>query len=380
MLDIAGPRFLKLILSVDALTPPLSGIGRYTWELASRIGQVQGVEKIRFFRGGRWVDDPAALLKKASRGHRYRFKFPRWAKDWYWQRACRGQVFHAPNYFLPHYVENGVATIHDLSVLKFPETHPVERVRQFEKSFRQTLDVAAHLITDSESTRMEVIEFLGWPSEKITAVHLGVSSRFVPGSTAALLPTSHRYGLNPGGYSLCVSTIEPRKRIDSLLTAYSCLPEKLRVAYPLILVGGAGWHSEHLHQAINAGQSAGWIRYLGFVPEDDLPALYAGARLFVYPSSYEGFGLPVAEAMASGVPVVTSDCSCLPEITSGAAKMVDPDDVENLIATIKDALTDTAWRQEAIAKGLQVAGRYNWDECVRRTVEVYKASNLGMHE
>jgi glycosyltransferase involved in cell wall biosynthesis len=137
------------------------------------------------------------------------------------------------------------------------------------------------------------------------------------------------YGLSHGSYSLCVTTIEPRKRIDSLLAAYARLPEKLRVVYPLILVGGKGWRSEHLHQAIDAAANAGWLHYLGFVPEDDLPALYAGARLFVYPSSYEGFGLPVIEAMASGVPVVTSNRSCLPEIASGAAKLVDPDDVEN---------------------------------------------------
>jgi len=366
---------LKLILSVDALSPSLSGIGRYTWELASRIGQMPGIEQVRYFRAGHWVNDPASLLKVASPSRKRRFKFPHWAKNWYWQRACHRQVFHTPNYFLPPYAEHGVVTVHDLSVFKFPETHPVERVKQFENCFRQTLDIAAHLITDSEATRQEVIEFFSWPAERVTAVHLGVSPRFAPRSAVELLPTLQRYNLNYGSYSLCVSTIEPRKGIDSLLAAYARLPEKMRVVYPLILIGGKGWHSEHLHQAIDAGQRAGWLRYFGFVPEDDLPALYAGARLFVYPSRYEGFGLPVAEAMASGVPVISSDRSCLPEIASGAAKLIDPDDVDNFVATIEEALTDSAWQQGAIANGLRVAARYNWDECVRLTVAAYKTSD-----
>lgn len=363
---------MKLILSVDALSPSLSGIGRYTWELASRIGKMPGVEQVRYFRAGQWVNDPASLLRRTSQGRKRRFKFPRWAKNWYWERACRGQVFHAPNYFLPAYAENGVVTVHDLSVFKFPETHPVERVQQFEKSFRQTLDIAEHLITDSETTRQEVIDFFGWSAERITAVHLGVSPRFAPRSAAQLAPTLQRFRLNFSGYSLCVSTIEPRKRIDSLLAAYARLPEKMLAAYPLVLVGGKGWRSEHLHKAIDAGQNAGWLRYLGFVSEDDLPALYAGARLFVYPSSYEGFGLPVVEAMSSGIPVVSSDRSCLPEITAGAAKLVSPDDVENLATSIEEALMNSTWRQEAIARGIQVAARYNWGKCVRRTVDVYK--------
>lgn len=367
---------MKLILSVDALSPSLSGIGRYTWELASRMGQVPNIEQVRYFRAGQWVDDPATLLRAASAGRKYRFKYPRWAKDWYWQRACRGQVFHAPNYFLPPYAENGVVTVHDLSVFKFPETHPVERVKQFEKSFRQTLDIAAHLITDSEVTRQEVITYFGWPSNRVTAIHLGVSPMFAPRTAAQLAPVLRRYGLNAGAYTLCVSTIEPRKRIDSLLAAYARLPKKILAAYPLVLVGGKGWNSEHLHASIESAQKAGWLHYLGFVDEADLPTIYAGAHLFVYPSIYEGFGLPVAEAMASGVPVVTSDRSTLPEVAAGAAKLVNPDDLEALSVAIEASISDSDWRQHATAEGLQVAKRYHWDTCLKQTLAVYNAASM----
>ena len=336
------------------------------------MGQAQGIEQVRYYRAGRWVDDPAALLGGGSPGRKHRFKYPRWAKDWYWKRACQGQVFHAPNYFLPLYAENGVVTVHDLSVFKFPETHPVERVRQFEKSFRQTLGIATHLITDSEITRQEVIAYFGWPSERVTAIPLGVSPVFTPRTPAQLTPVLQRYGLNPGAYSLCVSTIEPRKRIDSLLAAYARLPRAIRAAYPLVLVGGKGWHSEHLHASIEAAQQAGWLRYLGFVDEADLPALYAGAHLFVYPSIYEGFGLPVLEAMASGVPVVTSNCSSLPEVSQGAALLLDPDDVAGLSNGMKMALLDESWRSAARANGLHVAQRYTWEQCAQQTLDVYR--------
>lgn len=366
-----GESSLKLILSVDALSPPLSGIGRYTWELASRMGQVPGVKQIRYFRAGQWVNDPASLLIGTSPCRKHRFKYPLWAKDWYWQQACRGEVFHAPNYFLPHYAENGVVTVHDLSVFKFPETHPVERVKQFETLFRQTLDIATHLITDSEATRLEVMDFFAWPAERITSVHLGVSSDFTLRSADDLVPALIRFGLRPGGYALCVSTIEPRKRIDALLDAYAKLPDGLRKSYPLVLVGGKGWRSEHLHELIDRGQHAGWLHYLGFVPEADLPALYAGARVFAYPSIYEGFGLPVVEAMASGVPVVISDRSCLPEVAAGAACLVNPDDIDTMTAGLEMGLVDTEWRDTAIACGLQVAARYDWSECAKQTAAVY---------
>ncbi|MEI6070011.1 MAG: glycosyltransferase family 1 protein [Methylococcaceae bacterium] len=362
---------MKLILSVDALSSPLSGIGRYTWELASRIGQVQSVEQVRYFRNGEWIDDPASLLNGASSGRKRHYKLPRWAKDWYWRQACRGEVFHGPNFFLPPYAENGAVTVHDLSVFKFPETHPVERLREFDRLFQRTLDRAAHLITVSETTKQEIIAYLDWPAEKITAIHNGVSAFFAPRNSEALMPLLSRYGLQYCGYILCVSTIEPRKRIDALLDAYNQLPVSLRATYPLVLVGGKGWLSESLHKQIERGQHAGWLHYLGYVPEADLPALYAGAQLFAYPSIYEGFGLPVIEAMASGVPVLTSNRSCLPEVAAGAARLVNPDDIDALTAGLEEGLVDSAWREKAITCGLKVAVRYDWAECVKQTAAVY---------
>ena len=370
----SAPGRVKLVLSVDALLPPLSGIGRYTWELASRMPHVPSVGSVRFFRAGQWVADPSSLLVAATSPGKRRLKPPRWAKEIYWRNALRGAVFHGPNYLLPRHAENAVATVHDLSVFKFPETHPVERIRQFEREFANSMALAKHLITDSQATRQEVMDFLAWPADRITAVPLGVSPQFAPAAADHLSPALRKYGLTQGGYVLCVSTLEPRKKIANLLLAYQCLPASMRNQYPLVLVGGYGWLSEELHGQVNRLSVQGWLRYLGFVPEADLPVLYAGARAFAYPSIYEGFGLPVLEAMASGVPVVTSNRSCLPELTQGAALLVEPDDIDALAQCIATSVSDEVWRGAASENGLAAAKAFTWERCVEATARVYRST------
>lgn len=366
---------MTVVLAVDALSPAPSGIGRYAWELATRLPQRLGADGVRFYREGRWVAKPETLLQPTPAGAAkaarcFPLSSPRWLARRLMTRACRGQVFHGPNYFLPPCADIGVATVHDLSVFKFPETHPVARIRQFEREFKATLARAVHLVTDSEATRLEVIDFLAWPAARISAIPLGVAASFAPAAAGAL--QLERYGLRRGGYTLCVSTMEPRKRIGNLLHAYQCLPAPLRQRYPLVLAGGAGWLSEALHQEIERLSAQGWLRYLGFVPETDLAALYNGARAFCYPSIYEGFGLPVLEAMASGVPVICANRSSLPEVSQGAARLVDPDDIEALAAALHSGLEDETWRAVASASGLAVASGYSWDSCVDQTVHLYK--------
>lgn len=372
---------LKLILSVDALSPSLSGIGRYTWELAQRLPAHPLLigEGVRFYRNGSWVDSPASLLNapppETSKGKGWkhlRLKQPKWLRNWRVEAGFRGKVFHGTNFFLPECAETAVATVHDLSVFKHPETHPAERIKQFDREFKASMGRAAHLITDSKATRLEVIDFLGWPEEKITAVPLGVSPRFAPASAVALEPILNGFGLRYGTYALCVSTLEPRKKIANLLQAYKCLPAELREKHPLVLIGDQGWLSDALHEDIRRLSAMGWLKYLGFVPEADMPALYAGARSFVYPSVYEGFGLPVLEAMSSGVPVVTSSFTSLPEITQNAALLLNPDDIDALTAGIQTSLSDEVWRANAAAAGIVVARTYSWDACIEQTVAVYR--------
>ncbi|MEQ5843324.1 glycosyltransferase family 4 protein [Paraburkholderia acidicola] len=368
---------MKLILAVDALVPPLTGIGRYAWELASHYQSVRHeLDSMRFFFAGRWVDYPEDLLQSSSAGTiaqkntRHLLRPPKSWREWHLRRAMRGHLFHSPNYFLPESVDGGIVTVHDLSVFKYPETHPLVRIKHFEKNFALTLRRATHLITDSEATRNEVIEYFDWSPERVTAIALGARAEFRPRDVSEVATALSGYGLVYGGYSLCVSTLEPRKRIDRLLAAYLDLPLSVRLRYPLVLAGSAGWSNDTLRDEIERGEREGWLRYLGFVSETFLPLLYSGARAFLYPSVYEGFGLPVLEAMASGVPTLTSNSSSLPEVAGGAAWLVEPDIHDALRDGIEQVLCSDVWRDTAIVNGLQIARLLTWERCAKRTLEV----------
>ncbi|MBY4722339.1 MULTISPECIES: glycosyltransferase family 4 protein [Burkholderia] len=365
---------MKLILSVDPIAHPLTGIGRYTWELARHYHTTSCEQPVRFLHGTRWVNDPALLLRpgglagtpgKSGWG---KLLHSRRLARWRLAREIGSHFCHGPNYFLPEAAESGVVTVHDLSVFKFPETHPIERIRHFETGFASTLARARHLITDSEATRHEVAAYFGWPLERITAIQLGVSDAYRIHAEDELTTALAVFGLRAGTYTLCVSTLEPRKRVDRLIRAYGRLPVSLRQRFPLVLAGGKGWLNDALLAQIEQAEQAGWLRYLGFVPEASLPALYAGAHAFFFPSVYEGFGLPVLEALASGTPVLTSNSTSLPEVAGGAAWLVEPDHDDELLDGIERVLIDDEWRADAIGRGLEVASRHRWSTCGDRTL------------
>lgn len=348
----------------------MTGIGRYCLELANRLPVDPRIENLRFLHGTQWIKRPLDLVD----GMPSAWRPPRlWRKliKLFDHQSFRGALTHSPNYFLPERAEGGIATVHDLSVFKYPETHPAERIADFERRFSKTIARADHFVVDSETVRQELIEFAGLDGDRVTAVHLGIAPEFQPRTSDQCRPVLDHFGLGFGAYALCVSSFEPRKRIAKLIVAYRELPQALRQHIPLVLVGGVGWLNEELLDAIARAEAEGWLRSLGYVADNQLHLLYSGAGLFVYPSTYEGFGLPPVEAMASGVPVVTANCSCLPEITGGAAMLLDPDDVIEFKKNLERALTDEIWRAQAVKKGRAVAKQYNWNRCVAETVDVY---------
>lgn len=360
---------MKIALSVDALAPSLTGIGRYTWELVKGLQQHSAVDELGFYRHGRAVADPAVYLAENGKAPSY------WPGQKWWQRRCYRQLVgssfcHGTNYFLPPEAETGVITVHDLSVFKYPETHPIERIREFEKLLPASIEKACHVITDSEAVRQEVIDWFSLDSSKVTAIHLGVDPAFKPAHPAQSWHYLEKLALKAGNYSLCVSTLEPRKRISELLNAYRLLPHSLRQQCPLVLAGTQGWENELLLVQIRLAQAEGWLIYPGFVSESTLVELYQGAKLFIYPSLYEGFGLPVAEAMACGVPVLSSDCVCLKEIGRGISNEVDISNqaefVQNLLS-----LLDASDSNIASSDIKPNTYRYDWGSCVQETIDIY---------
>ncbi|MFJ2713320.1 MULTISPECIES: glycosyltransferase family 4 protein [unclassified Pseudomonas] len=375
---------MKLILSVEPVRFPLTGIGRYTYELALRLQQNPEITDLQFFAGRRFLPSlPAASdtsgngygLKRAVQKNflaveAYRLLMPLLRKQ-----ALKGHgdfLYHSPNYYLPPFAGRSVATFHDLSPFTWSHCHSPQLVRYLQKELKTTLVRADALITDSEYTRKELSDYFSWPIERIHTVALASSAEFHPRSADALRTTLSRHGLKVGGYSLFVGTIEPRKNIETLLDAYSRLPLELRKRWPLVLTGYYGWRNEDIHHRLESARREGWAFYLGFVPSEDLPLLFAGARLFTFPSLYEGFGLPVLEAMSSGVPVVCSNSSSLPEVAGNAALMCEATDTVALTELLQQGLEDETWRASAIEQGLLHAAKFSWERCARETFQVYQ--------
>lgn len=366
---------MKVIVEASSLLHPKTGIGRYTWELAKRLCASDRMNSTQFYVQGKVVDTLELVGELKPR-----ISYPLWSKPWriarrayldiYANKACDQSVVHGPNYFLPSCARNGIITVHDLSIYRYPETHPIERIKQFEKNFQDTLRRTEHIIADSVSAQREIIEVLGWQEDKVSVVALGVAPEFTP-LIQQNNPFLEKYGLQRDGYTLCVSTIEPRKNIDKLVQAYEVLSLELRKAFPLVIIGGEGWLSEPIMVLIERGVSQGWIIRPGYVSESELVMFYQHARVFVYPSEYEGFGLPVAEAMACGVPVVISDRTSLPEVAQGCGMIIEPHDIISFTQAVEKALCDEKWREQASINGLVVATAYTWDKCVEETINVY---------
>jgi alpha-1,3-rhamnosyl/mannosyltransferase len=375
---------MKLILSVEPVRFPLTGIGRYTYELALRLQQSPEITDLQFFSGRRFLSSLPTAADESGNGYglkravqknflaveAYRLLMPLLRKQAL--KAHSDFLYHSPNYYLPPFAGRSVATFHDLSPFTWSHCHAPQLVRYLQKELKTTLGRADALITDSDYTRNELAEYFSWPIERIYTVPLASSAEFHPRTADELKSTLSRHGLEVGGYSLFVGTIEPRKNITTLLDAYSRLPLDVRKRWPLVLTGYHGWRNESIHQRLESARREGWAYYLGFIPGEDLPLLFAGARLFTFPSLYEGFGLPVLEAMSSGVPVVCSNSSSLPEVAGNAALMCDAMDIEALTGLIRRGLEDQAWRTIAIEQGLLHAAKFSWERCAMNTLEVYK--------
>ncbi len=281
-------------------------------------------------------------------------------------------VFHGLNYLLP--AQRGkaalVVTVHDLSAVRHPEWHPAPRVLAHRIGLRRLARAVDHVITDTEAVRAEVIAHLGLPRERVATVHLAASPGFRPRQPAELKPALDRWDLSPGGYLLFSGALEPRKNLVRLLDAVAALRGRRRDIPPLILAGPAGWRNREIRDRIAAAGPR--ARYLGYLAREDLEALVAGCAAFVFPSLYEGFGLPVLEAMASGVPVVTSRGGALQEVAGGAAILVDPLDVEAIAAGIGKVLDDTSLRETLARKGLARATEFSWERTAEATLRVYE--------
>lgn len=388
---------MKVVLATDPVFWPLTGIGKYTFELANRLGSEPRISDIRYFNMGHWqsaealrrsgLDDGGnsaeegllrksfGIIRKALSSNQSAIKvYSRITPHLYRHRLkpfSADYIFHSPNFMLPPFTGKKVATFHDLSVFKYPEFHPEARVLLLKPEIIKSAEEADHIITDSEAVKREVVEYFARSPQDVTAIPLASSLGGERPDQAFLKTFLDRHGLSNEHFFLFVSTIEPRKNIDRILDAYESLPEKTQQQYPLVLTGSSGWKSEGVLKRIDTLGQNGLVHYLGYSSDAELRCLYATARALIFPSIYEGFGLPIIEAQAMGLPVVTSKVSCMPEVAGDAALFVDPFDAESIAAALERVTEDAKLRDKLKMAGLENSGQYSWDITADKTLQVY---------
>lgn len=373
---------MKVALRATALLSPLTGIGQYARCLALELQREPDVD-LHLFYGGPWSQQvrQAPVAGMASARSAIRRFVPR---PHYLFRAIeqigfttgarlRGiQLYHEPAFLPLRHRGPTVVTAHDLSWVWYPQTHPAERVAVMTDIFPRIVHEVAHLITDAEFVRQEIIRKFGVAPERITAIPLAARALFGPCEPAVMQPTLSRLGLAERGYLLCVGTLEPRKNLGLVIKAFAQLRPAQQARYPLVIAGMSGWHTSPLERLLRPLVDAGTVRTLGFVDDQALAHLYAGARMLVYPSLYEGFGLPPLEAMASGTPVIASSASTLPEVVGDAGLLVDPADDAALARAIEQLDEDDALWTRLRDAGLARASGFSWQRCAQQTLAVYR--------
>ncbi len=387
MLRALEPVTLRVAVNATPLLAPLTGIGNYIVQLGAAL-HAGGDVDVHSFYGYQWRHEspcPPVTGGHSIAATRARDLIKPWIplkrelrsliQQVTFERGLHGreiEVYHEPNYVPLRYDVPVVVTIHDLSWLRYPETHPPDRVRWLEHGLSPALTRAGAILVDSAFVRDELVAMFDVPPQRITVAHLGVSPAFRPRTPEETAATLHPLGLQHGHYLLSVGTIEPRKNIGHLLAAFARLPAALRDSFPLVIAGARGWRAADLERELRLLADRGQVRFLGHAPAADLPNLYAGAAAFIFPSLYEGFGLPPLEAMACGVPVLASDRAALPEVIGDAGLTFDPEQPQDTALKIAAILEDSAARADLAHRGENRARRFTWAACAQATVEAYR--------
>lgn len=289
-------------------------------------------------------------------------------------RNYRPALCHCTNLTAPLWAPcPTVVTIHDLTLKLMPGHHPLRRRAVMGILLAPTARQATHIIAVSETSKRDIVRMLAVPEEKVTVIYEAAASWFQPRPAAEIAPVLRRYSLEAGQYILYVGTIEPRKNLIRLVRAFA----EARAAgrrEPLVLVGALGWGFEPVFAEIERLNLRDAVVHLGFVSTDELVALYNGAAVFVFPSLYEGFGLPPLEAMACGTPVITSATSACGELAGEAALLIDPGDEAAIAGALRQVLEDQDLAAELRQRGLAHAARFSWQQAAEKTLAVYEAA------
>ncbi len=358
-----------MLVGIDAsraTSPQRTGTENYSLHLIRHLLAFKDQRYRLYFNAA----PPPGLFPQSDNWEARVIPFPRlWTHlrlSWEMVRRPPNLLF-VPAHVIPLIHPRSVVTVHDLGYLYHPGAHRAWDRLYLDLSTRFNASVASQIIADSEATKNDLVQKYHLSEERITVVYPGCNLEPVIDETG-WERVRERYHL-PDKYILHLGTLHPRKNILRLLEAFQSLVRDFPDLH-LVLAGKRGWlYEEILYKAEGLG---GRVHFPGYIASEDLPALMRGARLFILPSLYEGFGFPILEAMAAGTPVVCSNASALPEVAGDAALLVDPHDVEAMRETTRRVLEDEALRAELVERGLERAKIFSWERCARETLSVLK--------
>lgn len=359
------------------------GIGRYVRELTSALATLDNSNQYKLFVAGATQSQLSPPLAT-----NFRWKSSRITPDWFarlWHRArfplpveiFTGKIdlFHATDFVLPPTLSHTktLLTVHDLSFIRVPEAATPSLRSYLNKVVPRSVKKADHILADSQATKDDLVELYRVSPDKITVLLSGVNHRFKPVTDQHLLTqTRQKYGLKNHPYLLSVGTVQPRKNYSRVIQALHRLHQQGHELHYAI-AGGKGWLNDEMYTTIEQTNMQDYVHLLGFVDDEDLPALYSAADCLIITSLYEGFGLPILEAMASGTPVITSNLSSLPEVAGNAGLLVDPLNTEAITHAIHEIITDDSKRQQLIESGYRQVEKFTWEKSAQQLRSVYES-------
>jgi glycosyltransferase involved in cell wall biosynthesis len=393
----AGSPPLRIGIDYTPAIRQRAGIGRYTRGLVQALATLDRRNEYVLLEAGGWEQGSRGAEEQGSRGaftfppnfHHRPLPLSEHVLAILWHRLrlplpvdlLTGEVdiFHSPDFLLPP-LRHGraILTVHDLSFRRRPECADAALAAYLNRTVPPSIQRADLVLADSLSTKADLVELLGVPTEKIEALYPGVGDAYQPVRDAATLnAVRQKYNL-PDNFVLFVGTIEPRKNLSTLFQAWAKIRNpQSAIGNKLVIAGGRGWLYEETFATVERLGLSGDVVFLGYVPEADLPAFYSLARLFVFPSLYEGFGLPPLEAMACGTPVVCAHTSSLPEVAGDAALLVDPLDADGMATAMQQALDDEELCARLVERGFHQAARFTWRAAAQQLLAIYERVGRG---
>lgn len=365
---------MKIGVDASMLTRPKFGIGHYVTSLLPHLQSLQADWQFVLYANAPLSETVVPKSFKLSvKNNRIR---PLWMQTDLARQlsADKPHLFWGGNYALPLLPRRlkKVVTIHDFVFRRYPETLPLSTVKHLGLMMPLYLRSADHVLVDSQNTAKDLHEYYSYPENQVTVTELAARYEFfIDQKPDDLADTLSKYGLK-SGYLLYVGTVEPRKGLVTIFEALSIYREKYRTCPVMVIVGKFGWKTEEILSALERLSLENSVIFLDYVVDSDLPALYRGAALFIYPSFYEGFGLPILEAMASGLPVITTTSSSLPEVGGSVAQYFEAGDAGKLAVLIETVLSDQTMQKELALKGRARAREFSWQQSARQVVAVFK--------